>query len=50
MIEKHGLFYYYMINRLNNLEKKDKELMLKFISIVNRYENKYNKNIFYISK
>ena len=46
MIEKHGLFYYYMIKRLENLEKKDNELLKKYVEIVNNYQDKYNKCIY----
>ncbi len=45
MINKNGLFYYYMIKRLQNLEKKDNILSLKYINIVNNYQHKYNKSI-----
>tara|TARA_R100000773_G_C4108171_1_gene49683 strand:+ start:141 stop:284 length:144 start_codon:yes stop_codon:yes gene_type:complete len=46
MICRCGLFYYEIIKRLENLEKKDNELNKEFIKIVDRYQNKFNKSIF----
>jgi hypothetical protein len=45
--QRDGLLYYEMINRLKELEEIDHKLNLIFLKIVDRYNSKYNKNIFY---
>ena len=46
MNKRNGLFYYKIIKNLEYLEKKDQVLYIRFIDIVDRYQNKYNKCIF----
>jgi guanylate kinase len=46
MINRNGLYYYYIIKRMEYLEKRENEQYLEYVKIVDRYQNKYNKSIF----
>jgi hypothetical protein len=47
MINRNGLYYYYIIKRMKYLQEIEKKLYLDYVKIVDMYQDKYNKNIYF---